>query len=997
MDTPASATRARGRSSARKRHTFPTESSFSSTNSIAPAGDEFPSATHALNQPSTSLSQETPSPSTSKDLKYRIHMAADGKLSSFPKPDTKGGRSLRKRARVDYTSFEHPDEDNSDSNKATPSAARALKKRRADMAFPDVETDAEFSARVKRRASEQPTLPSSVARRRAQPRKSTMEPQATIAVQSSEDVEVQDTIEVGGHQSEQSDESTLRRMSSGSSYNGSRLSQSKLSLDLMSTPQKSVSSIAPELMNESFDHSPTTQLTESVMDRLPEESLPEEESVPEEPLPKDPLPEDPLLEDPLPENPLPEDPLPEEPPQKEPLQEEPVLEQPPPEAPSESARDLQEPQSPQNSFWHITPYIEGAYVELPVAPPATESAIQPSASQESAMVKATSGQVVGSQQSNSQAGATQRDTPLTDDLQLDVTPVDGTVENTPAASPDAIYTAANSPTAEAESEPTLSQPIPKKTFRFRQTRDASEFIKLLENFKELTPDELYHRLEVINKSLVSWQNEFLELKKITDDEANSIRYRQEEAAFEQRFKMAVSKDPEANPVRKTFVVKGIRARGPDPEIAYARHQDKLMAQNYFFDYDDRESRIGFQNPLEQKAGYGKGRLRDRPKQTAKAAEADDPNVIHGKRARKAPMLFDGSEVPSRASTPVPPVQRRRRRGGQAADDIDEGGLSVGTPLANPATEQAPLKKKGKGGRPRKHPLPVPAEEEYPTIDEDEQHDLAEEQKPARKRRRRVYADEPDDEEVAITNSSTRKTPAKAAGAARTANASGISEVPSGSFYTSSMPSTYAREESRPPTSSSTATQSTVASMSNNYQLREKRQRKFTLNPDDEEDYDEEPKPKRVRRSKKVKVEDAVATPNSIPSSGAVPVESPSPLNPVPHELNIKLKVINHPAPTSTPIPNPFSVPSSSHSTPASSINGAQHGAVPSLDSTDEKDYSQMTKSEKMSHSMKARWASGSMSQAVAKRRATLANKKQAVKAPEPNPNFESGPDPPQTG
>ena len=31
----------------------------------------------------------------------------------------------------------------------------------------------------------------------------------------------------------------------------------------------------------------------------------------------------------------------------------------------------------------------------------------------------------------------------------------------------------------------------------------------------------------------------------------------------------------------------------------------------------------------------------------------------------------------------------------------------------------------------------------------------------------------------------------------------------------------------------------------------------------------------------------------------------------------------------------------------------------------------------------ARWASGSMSQAVAKRRATLANKKQAVKAAEP--------------
>ncbi|KAI1262928.1 hypothetical protein F5Y18DRAFT_429797 [Xylariaceae sp. FL1019] len=975
MDTPASATRAKGRSSTRKRHTFPAESSFSSSKSITPAGDEFSSATPAVNQPSSSLSQETPSPSASKDHKYRIRLAG-GKLSAFPEPDSKGGRSLRKRARVDYTSFENPDEENSDSNKATPSAARAMKKRRADTAFLDGETDEEFSARVKRRASEQPTLPSSVARRRAQPRKSTMEPQATISMQCPEDVEVQDTIEVGGHQSEQSDESTLRRMSSASSYNGSRLSQSKLSLDPLSTPQKSVSSIAPELMNESFDRSPLAQFTGPVMDCLPEESLPEE---------------------PLQEEPRTEEPLPEQPSQEEPQSPEPRPKEPQSEAPNEAVQDLQEPQPPKDTFWHITPYIEGAYVELPIALPGTESAAEPPASQEGAMVKATNGPFDGHPQSNSQAGGTQRGTPLTDDLQPDGTPVDGNLEDTPAGSPDAIYTTANSPAAEAESEPVLSQPIPKKSFRFRQTRDASEFTKLLENFKDLTSDELYHRLEVVNKAMVSWQNEFLEAKKVTDDEANSIRYRQEEAAFEQRFKMAVSKDPEANPVRKTFKVKGIRARLPDPEVAYARHQDKLMAQNYLFDYDDRESRIGFQNPLEQKAGYGKGRLRDRPKQTAKAAEADDPNVVLGKRARKAPMLFDGSEVPSRASTPAPPVQRRRRRGGQTAEDIGESGLSLDTPLANSSTEPAPLKKKGKGGRPRKHPLPVPVEEESTAVDEDEQQDLAEEQKPARKRRRKVYADEIDEEEAAITNSTTRKTPAKAAAAVRTANPSGISEVPSGSFYTSSMPSTYAREESRPPTSSSTATQSTVASTANNYQLREKRQRKFTLNPDDEEDFDEEPKPKRVRRSKKVKAEDAASTPNSIPSSGAVAVESPAPVKAVPHKLNIKFKVINHPAPTSNPIPNPFSVPSSSHSTPASSINDAQNGAVPGLDSMDEKDYSQMTKSEKMSHSMKARWASGSMSQAVAKRRATLANKKQAVKAPEPNPQFEAASTPAQAG
>ncbi|KAJ4397764.1 hypothetical protein N0V93_002000 [Gnomoniopsis smithogilvyi] len=45
----------------------------------------------------------------------------------------------------------------------------------------------------------------------------------------------------------------------------------------------------------------------------------------------------------------------------------------------------------------------------------------------------------------------------------------------------------------------------------------------------------------------------------------------------------------------------------------------------------------------------------------------------------------------------------------------------------------------------------------------------------------------------------------------------------------------------------------------------------------------------------------------------------------------------------------------------------------------EKDYAQMTKSEKMSASMKARWANGSMRQAVNKRKETLARKKQTTK------------------
>ncbi|KAK5634934.1 hypothetical protein RRF57_010646 [Xylaria bambusicola] len=934
MDSPASAARGRGRASARKRHALPAgPSSQPSSNTITTVeqiDQQLPSSTPVDSLGSSSFSFETPSPTASRGTRARARVA-DGTMPSSDDLDNKGGRSLRKRARVDYT-FDHTEEYLSDNSKSTPSAARAIKRRRTDTAFHDFDKEEEFNAaQIKRRSSEQLPPPASSLRRRNQLRKSTGEPQALIPDQHMEDVEVQDTIEVGGHQSEQSDESTLRRTTSNTSSSvsndGSKPSHVITSSDIVSTPRKSRLGLA----QVGFDH----EDGDGVKHHKAADTS----------------------------------------------------------RPNHSENVVDESLHPPHT--HLTPYIDGAFIEWPPAQAEAEPASVLPPLQQDVLEDAVDDQLDGAQADNIKADIALEDTPMTDPLIPDSTPVDGAMDETPAMSP--LPTRANSPTADTELP--YSQPPVRGPIAFKKTRDASEFIDLLEDFKSLPPEEIWTRLEVVNRALAAWQDEYNELRKITDDEDNAVRYRTDDAAFEHRVKMLTSKDPDANPIQKDFIIRGIRAERSHPEIAYARHQDKLMATNYFFDYDDRDAKIGFQDPLEQKPGSGKGRLRDRPKQTAKAAEADDGVVVHGKRVRKPPALFDGSEAASRGSTPIP-TQRRRRRAGDTAEENSEVNPTVPASVTAP-TEPLPPKKKGKGGRPRKHPLPIPVPEVPEATpapaeqvqQQPEKVEKVDEEKPTRKRRRRrTIVGAGEEGEAPATNGVDQRTPIKTE--LRRTN-SRLSEVPSGSFYTSSMQSNNTADESRPPTSSSTATQSTVTS--NNYQLREKRQKKFSLNPE-EEVRDEEPKRKRVRRSKKTQVEDFAATPVPVPMPSPMPMQQPaSETHPAPKPpTKIKLKNYNGStsAPHPMPIPpsNPFSVPSSSSSTPPRNSNGtssaaAAHGAEPA----DIKDYNQMTKSEKMSHSMKARWASGSMSQAVAKRRATLANKKQAVKAAEPGQQVEATP------
>ncbi|OTA68459.1 hypothetical protein K449DRAFT_429313 [Hypoxylon sp. EC38] len=1049
-----SSTSSRGRG--RKRHTLPTTSSTQKSSEFA---EQQPSSeTPVTSSAPYQFTFETPSPSASRETRMRTRQV-EGTNASPDDSAAKGGRSLRKRPRVDYTVDQLDDIENYASKTASIST-RSLKRRKTDFTTNENEINEDVEARSKRRASEQPQ-PSSARRRNT--RKSTAEPQIYVPEQQIDDVEVQDTIEVGGHQSSESDESILRRTSTNSSSNDSKVTlQAALSHAPLTTSTSSFETTQASLPSK------TRQNVHSHSPQAPQVSLPDEDK--------------PKLN----------------------ANVRSVAEVDDDEQRLSNGVNFHEDDNADadigytepDSLDHLTPYVEGAYVYYPEYPedePEPEADPDPEPEPEpdpNPEVEASSEVNVevsfeanaktnpddeGDAETAAETGLkVEPDAAMEDGLEAVAAEedaargeqADGLIGETPAD------TAANSPSADIE--PTMTQPTEKKQFRFKQTRSASEFTDLFTDYKSLSRAELYRRLEVANRAMVEWQNEFKEMKKITDDYDNAVRYRKEEESFERRYDMAIGKNPAANPLRRDFVVKGIRAENnPDPLVAYTRQQDKIMANVYGFEYDARVDKMGNQDPIAQRTGLGRqGRLRERPKQTAKAAEADEPNVVQGKRTRKAPERYTGGEAASRSSTPAP-TQRRARRGAQAQEngdvnqnqDQDQNQTQNATaPTSVPEPiEKEPPKKKGKGGRPRKNPVPEPAPEveppptTEPEVPADPEHQLepnpvspqqtqqqtrksklmiqakgtrivfkqtvvsttqddteskpsakrereaeeaTEEQQPTRKRRRRGAAPAASPvtvtvEEDNVPNGTEVQTPTKPT---RRRNSKKI-ETPSASFNTTtSNAPTIQAEEPRPLTASSTATAETVASTSN-YQLREKRQRKFT-NDINEDDLIEEPKRKRVRRAPKKtqnKVEDITPAPEPAMEPETPPAPKPTP--------RIRLKVKNNPEPrpASTPVSSAPSLAPSTSVTPAnirSNLNGnsgintngsvltngviepnatdGEAGAEPA------KDYNSMTKSEKMSASMKARWASGSMGVAVAKRRATLAAKKQSAKTPGAN-------------
>lgn len=494
----------------------------------------------------------------------------------------------------------------------------------------------------------------------------------------------------------------------------------------------------------------------------------------------------------------------------------------------------------------------------------------------------------------------------------------GSAAPTPAADfrladtppPDSLPgTARNSP--EPIIEPMRKAP-PRKQIPFQKIRSPTEFVDVLNDYKNMSDVDLHTMLAKVAGVLSTWQDEYNGLRLITDDEDNAARRRINDATIATREarELARTTVSETHQNMKPFAIKGLRvdraeegkSRYPkdNPDV-YEKGQDQIAAQAWGFEWDPRPSMISRQDPIGQRDGLQNGRLRNRPKPSHRAAEAfavDEPvapGIITGKRTRKPRVLSDESVEPSRAATPVEPVkpkQVRRRRNlvAENAASENEAAGADGTPAPGeqpmePVADvpSVPKKPPGRKRGPKPKILPVdPAAGEEANEEIQPAPTAAEEasvEEPKTRKRRRgpnkktlsqeehaqaatgsvkagedqtKLQPEPEQEGGPSAPLSKRRRTKKTAADPRV-------EIPPSSFYSNVStigPMAASTDYSRPTTSSSSRTDQTADS---NYKLRDRRKR---VNYSDLVDHtDDEPKPKRQRTRKE---------PTPVPSGLAPP-------------------------------------------------------------------------------------------------------------------------------
>lgn len=327
--------------------------------------------------------------------------------------------------------------------------------------------------------------------------------------------------------------------------------------------------------------------------------------------------------------------------------------------------------TPVGRWSNLTPYINGDYTVYPERKPRPEdddaASEAPSAadkdSDEKDSGKEGEAEVATDENGDAQEAATELPTPAL------ATPARGS----PVAEVPELA-AVNSPMPageEPEDRDSSQEPNEKsKHYRFRKLNDPEEYVAALQNYEEMNTADLYKLLETVHASLETWEEEYVEHGKTVDDYENAQRRRTADIKYENR-----TRDLEQQSItweEPEFAVKGYKAKEKEKvtDTKYLQGQDRIMAAAYGFEYDPHPSKIGKQNPETQQAGVTtRGRsLRNQPRQTAKATETD--NVV-GKRMRKpAQALEPPTQDVSRASTPVPGRGGRRRRNANAeADDV----------------------------------------------------------------------------------------------------------------------------------------------------------------------------------------------------------------------------------------------------------------------------------------------------------------------------------------
>ena len=479
-----------------------------------------------------------------------------------------------------------------------------------------------------------------------------------------------------------------------------------------------------------------------------------------------------------------------------------------------------------------------------------------------------------------------------------------------------------------ETEDTESQEMldEKTYYKYRKLRNPEEFTSVLGNYEDMSKEDLYELVEAINISMVQWQTEYQSLGKLVDDYENSQRRRVADLRYESRTRDLQQhgnhwEEPE-------FVVRGHKAKEKDlmTDTRYLQGQDRIMAATYGFEYDPHPSKIGRQNPDTQQVGImTRGRsLRNQPKQTAKATEGEE---VTGKRQRKPVQLFEtGAHEASRSSTPLPGRMRRRKNGGAEPElnptssqlSFNEEASDTENGLSRTRRRRGPREKQGSVND--RNPAST---QPYDVMAGQEE----EGNKPTRRGRPRLTMNrqeelaDPGDGDVHVSGNRV---------------IDGALPSPPRFIVTLKYPKTRQladasihipdNGDSRPGTSSSDATSNTVDS---SYSLRPNRQKRFRDEPGNEDIGSRQPAKKRGKRTEYPELD------------ADEPAPTTERFTPEPQDgKSFKIRVVNSASANSVG-------PESRTGTPSS---------LPNIeDGDDRKDYKSMTKSEKMSASMKSKF------------------------------------------
>lgn len=592
---------------------------------------------------------------------------------------------------------------------------------------------------------------------------------------------------------------------------------------------------------------------------------------------------------------------------------------------------LRKPQpTPEGKWAHLTPYLEGEFVTYPEKKEASPD--EDTQAEDTAQEDKDANDVEPMVEDND-------DAPDPSSLETPTPALATPTRGSPV--PDSMEpTASNSPAPGMDDgddgDMSDSQDDEIKTyFRYRKLRDADDYLNAIENYEDMTTTELYELLEAINVSMIQWQSEWTGLGKVVDDYENASRRRVADAKYEARTRNLDQNG--INYEEPEFVVKGYKAKEREvmSETRYLQGQDRIMAAAYGFEYDPHPSKIGRQNPESQQVGImTRGRsLRNQPRQTAKATEGEE---VVGKRQRKPVQLFDPApQDVSRSSTPVPGGRTRRRRN---LDD-DVAGSTNGD-AASEMDEPPSRTRRQRGNGRGKTSAPDSV------LDFGSQETVTGDDAGRSGRRGRGRGAAPDDDEPDNYDDDPRdyKHPRRHLLTLKIPRGNKLSE-PSSAITDNG--------DSRPSTADSDSSSHTAES---SYSFRPKRQKRFREELEESESAGGQEPPKKSRKRYEENAGDR--GPRNVSRVGP---------------KKTKVKLVHHNA---DPALGGWKMVTTE--VPISPTGDKTSSSVGNTDAEEpKKDYKLMTKSEKMSASMKSRWANGNMAGAVEKRKATLAAKKAA--------------------